>query len=297
MNISEYVKGLKGVINKDDVLSTLSGVVQDLNSKVQPIVDTSEAAFKTMKLKSSTAIGYEERYRDHFKLGRNTHVFTDLQNRLHVVNKNLDFMRDTISKTLPETVASSNIDHRSAALLQLIDNSAFMMRFIRRYVESVVVFETEAIEMYEDYQKNNLTKGEVLWIENRFAPFLMVLESLSEDPNSFRKKFDTIPHVKVDINSHDDFALFGRLKLDPFKMSFIPVYLNPFFIAGKWIAEFQAWRYHEAQEDLIRVQRRILLLEEAIGGKSNIKLEKEIEILRSKAAGLTYKINKAEEDL
>lgn len=297
MNISEYVKGLKGVINKDEVLNTLSGVVQDLNSKVQPIVDTSEAAFKTMKMKSNTALGYEERYRQHFKLGRNVHVFTDLQQRLHVVDKNLDFVRDTISKTLPETVASSNIDHRSAALLQLIDNSAFMMRFIRRYIESVVILETEAIDMYEDYQKNNLSKGEVLWVENRFGPFLLILDSLSEDPNSFRKKFDAIPHVKVDINSNDDFALFGRLKLDPYKMGFIPVSLNPFFIAGKWIVEFQAWRYKEAQEDLIRIQRRIMLLEDAIGGKANIKLEKEIEILRGKADGLTYKINKAEEDL
>lgn len=295
MNINAYVKSLKGVTGKDEVLSSLDVVQQDLSTKVVPIVGTAAAAFKTIKPKSEVVIGYEERYRQAFRLGRNASIIEDLRDRLHKVQKNLDILGQEIRKSMPETVSQMSIDHRSAVMMQLVDNAAFMNRFIRKFIEAVTVYETEAVGMYEDYQKDNLTKGEAAWVEDRFPFFLETLEALSDD--HFKQKFDDIPNVKVDPDSDDNNALFGRLKMDPFKMGFIPVSLNPFFHIGKWIAEFQAWRYKEAQEDLKRIQQRILLLEEAQQGKSNPQIEKEIKILRDKSEGLIYKINKAEEEM
>uniref|UniRef100_A0AAU7PF95 Virion structural protein n=1 Tax=Burkholderia phage vB_BgluM-SURPRISE13 TaxID=3159457 RepID=A0AAU7PF95_9VIRU len=295
MNINAYVKSLKGVTSKDEVLNSLDVVQQDLSTKVVPIVGTASAAFKTIKPKSEVVIGYDERYREAFRLGRNASTIEDLKDRIHKVQKNLDILAQEIHKSMPETVSQQTIDHRSAVMMQMVDNAAFLNRFIRKFIEAVTVYETDAIGMYEDYQKDNLTKGEAAWIEARFPYFLEVLASLSDD--GFKKKFDDIPNVKVDVDSDDNNALFGRLKMDPFKLGFIPVSLNPFFHIGKWIAEFQAWRYKEAQEDLRRIQSRILLLEEAHAGKSNPQVEKEIKILRDKSEGLIYKINKAEEEM
>jgi hypothetical protein len=297
MNIKQYVKSLKGVTSKADVLSSLNSVSQDLNTKVLPIVNTASAAFKVIKLKSPDVIGYDERYRNEFKIGRNANTFTDLQERLTQTAKNLDALRIAVERTLPDTVSTSNIDYRSAVLMQMVDNASFLMRFCRRFTEVAVVYETQQRGVYEDYQKRNLSRGEVAWVDNRFPSFLNVLETFSQDTKDFNKKFESIPNVKVDADSDNDVGLFGRLKMDPFKLGFVPVSLNPFFHVGKWIAEFQAWRYKEAQEDLTRIQRRILLLEEADAGKANPKIEKELEILRDKSEGLIYKINKAEEDL
>ncbi len=297
MNINSYVKTLKGVVSKDEVLTSLEAVNQDLSTKVIPIVNTAAAAFKVIKIKSPEVIGFEGRYRDAFRLSKGANVFSDLSERLQTTVKNLDFVRDAVEKTLPETVAVTAIDYRSAVLLQLIDNASFLMRFIRRFAETSTIYETQARGMYEDYQKNNLTKGEANWVNARFPSFLNVLTAYSEQPVAFKKKFEEIPNVKVDPDSGDDVSLFGRTRMDPYHLGFIPVALNPFFHVGKWIAEFQAWRYKEAQEDLSRIQKRILLLEEAEQGRSNPKVEKEIEILRDKAETLTYKINQAEADL
>lgn len=295
MNINAYVKSLKGVTNKDEVLSALDAVQQDLSTKVVPIVSTAAAAFKTIKPKSEVVIGYEERYREAFRLGRNAAVIEDLKERLHKVQKNLDLLGQEIRKSMPETVAQTSIDHRTAIMMQLVDNASFLNRFCRRFVEAATIYETESVGMYEDYQKENLTKGEAAWVENNFPYFLEVLASLSDD--KFKSKFDEIPSVKVDPDSNDNNALFGRLKMDPFNMGFIPVSLNPFFHIGKWIVEFQAWRYKEAQEDQRRIQQRLLLLEEAQQGKSNPQIEKEIKLLRDKSEALTYRINKAEEEI
>lgn len=296
MNINAYVKSLKSVIDKEEVQATLAAVRQDLNTKTLPIINTAAAAFKTVKPKAKETLEYEERYRSSFRLGRNASAIVDIQTRLSGLDKNLDYLREMVEKHMPETVASSAIDRRSAIILQLVDMSSFTMRYVRRFIEAVIVLETQATGIYDNYEKDNLTKGEAEWVRSRFGNFLTIFKALTDDLPDFKKKFENIPHVNVDPTG-DDVSVFGSLKMDPFMMGFIPVNYNPFFIAGKWIAEFQAWRYHEAQEDLSRIQRRILLLEEATAGKANPKLEKEIVILRSKSESLTYRINKAEEDI
>lgn len=297
MNITDYVKSLKGVTSKDEVVTALESVNQDLTSKTLPILATSAAAFKTIKLKSPEAIGYDEKYRNAFHLGRNAGMLVDIDSRMKVVLTNLDFVRQAIQKTLPDTVTAAAIDYRSAVLMQLVDHASFLSRFLRRLVETVTIYETESVGMYEDYQQNNLTRGEAAWVDKKFPYFIDVLLAFSESPAEFKKKFDSIPAVLVDGNASDTISVFGRVKMDPYRMGFIPVRLNPFFHVGKWIAEFQAWRHKEAQEDLVRIQRRILLLEEALQGKSNPKIEKELEILRDKSEGLIYRINKTEEEL
>lgn len=297
MNISNYVKTLQGVIAKDSVINALEAANQDFTTKVQVILCTAESAFKTMTLKSKEVIGFDERYRTELKLGRNVKLFTDLQMRMDRVVDNLETLRQEIIKTLPETVSSTTIDYRSASLMQLVSYAGFLMRFTRRFIETATIYETEAVGMYEDYQKNNLNRGEAGWIDKHFMSFLDVLRIFSDDKNAFKKKFDTIPNVQVDPDEHTGFAVFGQGKMDPFRMGIIPVSLNPAFHIGKWWAEFQAWRYKEAQDDLMRIQRRIMLLEEAQAGNSNPKVEAEIKILRDKSEGLTYKINKAEEEI
>lgn len=297
MEIKNYVKQLRGVTSKADVLAALDSVTQDLGTKVLPVLNTTAAAFSTIKLKSPEVIAFDDHYRATMKIGRNDSVFADVQKRLQQVSSNLTVLRGLIERTLPENVSSSNIDYRSAVLMQLVDNSSFMMRYIRRFIETAVIFETQQYQIYEDYAKNNLNKGEVAWVQKRFPYFLVTLEVLSTDGKEFEKKYEKIPNVVVDSDSNNDLSLFGHDRMDPFRLGFIPLAINPFFIVGRWVAEFQAMRYKEAQEDLGRIQKRVMLLEEAIAGKANPKIEKEIEILRDKAETLTYKINKAEESL
>lgn len=202
-----------------------------------------------------------------------------------------------MEKNLPETVASNNIDYRSATLMQLIDNASFLNRYVRRLVETVTIYETQDVGIYETYQVSNMTKGEALWIEQKYPFFLEALLALSTDSAELKKKFDNIPMVKVDTGVDDNDKIFGWMRMDPFKLGFIPVWLNPCYHFGKWIVELQAWRHKEAQEDLKRITMRVMLLEQAIAGKSDPKLEKELSILRTKSEELTYKINKAEEEL
>lgn len=297
MNINSYVKTLKGSVSKDEVLTTLEGVSQDLSTKTLPILNSAAAAFKTYKPKTAEMGEFENRYRGEFRLGKGASVFSDLLERMNQVAKNLDFIRHSVEKTLPDAVAANAIDYRSAVLMQLIDNASFLNRYVRRFTELAVICETDASGMYEEYKKDNLNKGEILWVSSRFPSFLSTLAALSDNSATFKKKFDEIPNVKVDADGDSDVSLFGRGRMDPFRLGFIPVFLNPFFIVGKWVAEFQAWRYKEAQEDLSRIQKRILLLEESIEGRSMPKIEAELKLLRNKSEELTYKINEAEADL
>lgn len=297
MKINEYVRTLKGVLSKEEALAALTNVRQDFTNKTMPVVQTATAACKVMKMKSPEVLDYFKQYQEHFRLSASVNVLDDLEKRMKAVDINLNILRESIEKTMPSSIAANNIDYRTASQLQLVDNASFLLRYLRRWIDAVIIYETEKVGMYSNYQKENLTKGEAEWVKMRFNIFLIVLAALSEDAGKFKKHFDTIPNVRVDTDSNDDMTLFSSMELDPFRLGFIPVAINPFFIVGKWIAEFQVWRYKEAKYDLETIQRRIMLLEEAHAGKANIQAEKELHILRKDASGLIAKLNRVEEDI
>lgn len=297
MDIKSYVGTLKGVTAKEDIMNAIDTVIQDLNSKVSPLVTTTAAVFKTIKIKSPDLVAFEGQYISNMEISRGAKIFSDLEDRLKKLTVNLQTIRGEIEKSVAETVSSSSIEYRTAVLMQLTDHASFLLRYIRRFAEYAVIYETQQTGIYENYAKENISRGEEAWIKNRFPFFMSTLLSLSDEPKSFSKKFEDIPNIKVDGSSGSDASLFGRGRTDPFRMGFIPLCINPFFIVGRWIVEYQAWRYKEAEQDLVRIQKRIMLLEEATAGKGNPHLEKELEILRDKAEGLTYRINKAEEEL
>lgn len=297
MNFNKYLSSMASVVKKDDVLTNLDNVLQELTSRTIPVVNTATAAMATVQFKSPEAIGLQERYTSAFKLGRNASMFPDIQKRLDVVVTNLQHVRDLVERTMPPTVSKDAVDRRVVTMLQMVENASFLSRYIRRMVETVVIYETSSTNIYEDYQRNNLTRGEAQYVDDRFGPFSDILLSMSENPKDFAKKYQDIPMVIVDTSGDDTAAVFSALALDPFRLGFIPYRLNPAFHIARWIGQYQVWRHKEAQDDLMRIQKRILLLEEAYAGQSNPNVEKELDILRTKSESLTYKIHKVEEEI
>lgn len=296
MNSIDYVKSLKAVVTRSEAADTQTTVITDLTSKTVPIVSTAAMSFKTGKFKAKESIRLEEQYKEALRTRAN--LFTDLQERLERVRQNLDFINQTTMKIMPSQVAKTEMTYRVATLLQMTDNAAFLMRYARRLVEAVVVYETAQTGTYDkDWLQDNLSKGEIGWLDSKMSSFFVVLQALSQQPAEFKKNFEKIPDVVVDIDSGVLDAVFSRIQLDPFRTGFIPVWLNPAFYALKWIAEWEVANYKEAQDDLIRINKRILLLEELNSGKGNPKLEAEIEEYRKKASALAYKIKKFEDSL
>jgi len=296
MNLSNYVKKLKPVTEKYELLSSLDQAVGELNNKTIPIVSTTAAALKTIEFKSKEAKILADKYRFAFKVNKNESIFSHLLQRLNEVNKNMLFIKSKIDQITTETISSLQIDARTATCMQMVESCSYIARYARKFIEYISILETDASGLYIDYKKNNITSGEIKFIENRLAFFLNALEQVSEVDYKFKKKFEEIPNVVLGNDDKAVSTLFSKNKLDPYRMNFIPVKLNPFFLIGKWYVEYQANRHKEAQEDLIRIKNRIYLLEQANKGHSDPKIEKEIELLSNKAEKLTYQINKTEEE-
>lgn len=297
MRLSDWVKTMKTTTDKDDVVKAIQNTINELNNRTIPAVNTAAAVTKTFKFKTADAIELDSKYKEALHLGRNANLFADLQERFKLIMTNVVFLQDTAETTLPQFVTRDQIDQRTATLLQLIEYTSWMSRYTRKLTETLVIFETEGLNIYEDYQKNNINKGEMAWVKKKMGDFLNLITILAVPDKDFKKLYESIPLIKVDTDSDIINSIVSKLKMDPFKMGFIPVRLNPFFHIGKWIVEYQANRHKEAQEDYVRIQKRILLLEEGMAGKSNPKIEKELEILRDKSESLVYRINKTEEEI
>jgi len=296
MNLTNYIKRLKPVTEKSDLQNAVANTISELDSKTIPLLTTAAAAYKTIELKSPEAINLTNKYRFAFKLNKNEAIFAHMLTALNEASKNINFVAEKIEQLAPETISSLNIDARVATCMQLVETCSWVARYARKFVEYITILETDSSGLYSNYKNEQITKGEIKFIEERYSFFLSSLEFISEKDFKFKKKFDEIPAVTMSNDNKAD-TLFSKAKMDPFRLGFIPVKYNPFFIIGKWIAEYEVDRYKEAQEDLIRTKNRIYLLEQAQKGNTDPRVEKEIELLRIKAEKLTYRINKTEESI
>lgn len=297
MNLTDYVKNMKATTDREAVVDSQNNTLQELTGKTIPLFMTAASAWKGRSFKSKEALEFEADYKRFVGL-RNGSMFGDMLQRLENMRSNMEFVSQESIKTLGPTIMRDNVTAQQATLLQTTDAVGFVTRMSRRLLETITIYETNAAgDMGKDYLSDNITKGELKFVQERFVEFATLMSTLGEEPRQFKKKFEDIPDVLIDPDQGIIDALLPKLKVDPYRMGILASPFNLLFLVGKWWGEWQVSRYKEAKADLERIQARILLLEEIVAGKGNPSLEKEIELRRDEASSLTVKINKFEESL
>lgn len=221
-----------------------------------------------------------------------------------VVNKalktaleNLDEVEAMVTKTYSEEIAGAGVTYLKANLLQLVEIIGFVSKYARKYLVYIYVCETAEFEDGDTVVSESITKAEQEWLRANFLSFCTALNVVSTPRASFKKSIDDIPDIVVtNDNAQSLGATVGEHKIDPFQMRLIPVWLNPIYHIGMFVAEWQANRYKAAQEELKLLQLRKLNLERVSDGKPDARVQKEIKYMESRVQSLNYKIAKMETD-
>jgi len=179
----------------------------------------------------------------------------------------------------------------------LLEAGAFLSKYARKFLMYVYVLETSKFEDSGiDKIENCLSPAEITWLENNFANFVLLINSLSVKPDATRKLLAEIPEIVITPeNAKTVPAQFGEA-VDPFKMGFIPVNLNIIYHIRMRVAEWQAKRYHAAKEELRVLQLRKINLEKLMERKPDAKIQNEIEYAESRINALNYEIEKMEQE-
>jgi len=295
MKAFQYIQSLLPSISKDTVIEDIALTKSILEESVIPAYATATECFKGWKVKSPEVENIFKVISRTVDLGRGN-VINGIYDLLPVVVENLEYISKNAQKILNEEVSASGFSYKRANILQLVEGASFLAKYASKLLVYVFVGETHATGGEESIRQT-LTPIEVAWITQNVSYFAKMLAILSNKPNTVQAQLEGIPDIIINKDNAEVLpSTLGEHKVDPFRMGFIPVFLNPIYHIRMSIAEWQADRYNRAKDELELVRLRRVRLEKQAQGNADAHLQKEIDYVERRIQSLDAKIAKMEKD-
>lgn len=298
MNLDKYLKTLMPSLEKKDILDDLSNTREEIRKVTLPIYVSLQKEYGRRDFKSEEVRAFAATFDKNVKVGIRGNFFTVILTVLQRAVENTDGIEELVNKYYADDVYRSSMTYLKVNLLQYIEALAFMSRYARKLLRWVVQAELTAMGIDSTETVSSLTPAEMEWLVSRQRPFFTVVEILSFEKKKVIPMLESIPDVLADSQNESYVKrVVGASKLDPLKLGFIPVVLNPIYHVRMAIAEWQVARYQQAQEEKRVLEMRILQLKYLNDGKSDAKLEQQIEYTEGRLGKLNAKLAKMEEDI
>jgi len=297
MKIGNFLASLLPSFGKDQVLEDCRLTHGEIKNGTLPAYESAAPLFRGWKFKSDKL---KSQFAVFSRVSGLSGNFVDaVLKGLKQTNENLDAVEEMISKTYNEDVAASGLTYLKANLLQFVESAGFVSKYARKYLDYIYALETSEVgdEESRSAAMETMLKAHTDWLDANFLAFATAISITATPTNNLRKVLGNIPDIVVTAdNAQTLSATLGQAKLDPLQFGLIPVWMNPIYHIGMAVAEWQAGRYKEWQEELRLIQLRKLNLERVSAGKHDAKIEKEIAWLSSRRDELSYKLQKMERD-
>jgi hypothetical protein len=297
MKIDKFVKSLVPMLEKDEILGEIIKIKAELEKETIPAYSrVALPLLKSWKFKSEQM---------EIKIGsfnslinkKSGNIINTIDSLLPEVLRNLIDVEHLAEQVFTPTTAASGLTFMKAQLLQYVEFSGFVARYARRFLIYTFVMETASAQ--DDAELNvadAMAPADYDWIDQNFVNFVTALNVCAGTDGDVKKKMEAIPDIQItEDNVHTVPETVGMNRVDPLKMGFVSVVLNPFFHFGMRIAEMQVRRYNAAREELKLVQLQKLNLEKISQGKPDASVQKQIMYAEERIKRLNADITRMEQ--
>lgn len=297
MKILDYVKSLLPTFKRDTVLEDCRLTHTEIKEHTAPSYAAAAELLGKWKFKSpelEKPLGIFSRM---VSKGSKDNIIVVINKSFKTILDNLTVVEKLIEKTYNEEVAGGGFTYQKANLLQFIEATTFVSKFARKFLIYVYICESAQYEESADSVKESLTPFEIEWLENNFVAFCTAFNAVTTPTDKVESALGNIPDIVItEENASTIPVTMGAAKVDPLQMGLIPIWMNPIYHVGMFIAEWQASRYKASKEEVRLLQLRKLNLEKLADGKPDAALQKEIKYMEERIQNLNFKITKMEKE-
>lgn len=295
MKILNFIKSLIPSFTKNTVEEDIRLTRSEIVEVTQPAYENAVGLFKGWKFKSIDLNIQLTTFGRMVKSNGGGNVIITIEKGFENILKNLDIVEEMIKKSYNQEIAGQGLTYLNANLLQFTEAVAFVSKFSRKFLNYVYLCETAEYPDANITVKDSLTPAEILWIQSNFVSFCLAFNIVTDNPAHIKKQIDEIPDIMVTSDNADSLSsTIGDAKLDPFQLRLIPVWMNPIYHVGMFVAEWQAARYKASKEELRLLQLRKLNMEKLSEGKADAAVQKQIKYMESRIQDMNYSIDKME---
>jgi hypothetical protein len=300
MKIAAFLKSLLPNFAKQTVLEDIRIDKIMLTTIVIPAYEDAMRVFGNRKFNNQSLQKDWDTFRRSVRGAGGPNTIVAIEKSLKPMITTLALIENLVEKDYTDDIEGVGITYYKTAILQLLESIGFALDFATKYLNYVYVVEAAELEgddaaVVEEIGAS-LAPAEVRFINERFADFCTVMDTLSKPTDKIKADFEEIPDITVTAaGDHAVQNTIGAAKLDPFRHGFVPIAMNPIYHVRMKVADYQHYRYERAKAEKDALELRKLRLERLQHGKADAALDKQIEYTQRRIEELSAQIRRVEE--
>lgn len=292
MSILAFIESMPAVMERRQIMNAVDQLKMEYDDTVAPFIDEIREAFTGVQMKSMLMKRMDTVHRRYVNFNGNSLGL--ILNNLSNIRSSFDIIEKDVRTAFSVQFTNNNMSFERANVLKFIEALAFYIRYARKFMLFAIAQESLAVGKAT---APKWSPAESEWIDTNMDQFAGLYVTMAIPPAEFKARIQKASNATVDPQT---FQLaqqsLGVQKTDPLEMDGFSPRQNIFMMAGKFLAELQVNRYHEAKEEFYGLQLRLQELKDLIAGEpSNPVVQKQIQAYEKRISEYEYEMRKIEE--
>lgn len=301
MGIMDFIKKLLPRFERSAVSEDLRATQKEMEKMVIPSYASAATVFSTIKLESEESKSLQAVYGANMKPARGNlakNFVLDINNRLKDLLENMQLVASVLDDVVDKDILTAGLTSRSAFVIRAASQMSFMSRYLMSLMNYVYMAESAHRDVEVD-EALTISKAEQDYIEKNFHLFTKLFARYSEDPEAFKKMYQTIPEMIVNERTNRMIAsMVSAKEVDPMSdVGYAGFVGSPIYTARLAYAQWQNSRYESAKAKKQQLEFRLLYLENQSKGRSDPGLANEIQRLQDRIEKLDYQLSETDKEL
>jgi hypothetical protein len=294
MNIAKFLSTLLPSFGRERILEDLGCTLRELEGKVMPEYRQLTRDMQGFHYQNKQVKLLQGTFKSNYGGGD---MFSVIFKELPLIIANVQKIEQMAHDQFNGDVAAAGLTYKAATLLQLTECAAFVSKYARKLAVFVVTAESLELAKRSASLGESFPPAQEKWVTSNMVNFCTALTALATPTTKLVDSILGLPEAIVTSEGETGLmAQMGADKLDPFKTRFIPLWMNPIYHVGMFVAEWQAARFKEAEEEMELLQLRRLNLLRQKQGKEDALLDQQIAKCESRMQTVGYKIAEMEKN-
>lgn len=296
MNLKTFLASVVPHFERNRIIEDIDSLATDLESNLIPSYVAADKLFAGKKFGSHAGRTLEAMFHLRFKDERNKTHLQFITQTLPGLLETLKMVERLVPEIFGRDVTKDALTYKKAAVLQLLSVIRFYNDYAGRYLLRLLAAEDAAVKKAPE--DTTLLPIDKKYFEENLETFLQAAHVLALPTSVIAERLGNMQDLQIVVDKINTIsATLGTDTVDPLKLGFIgPAATNsPIYKLRSAIANYQVAKHKANQETAKAIQLRLFALKDAYAGKTDPKIQQQIEYNEGRLQRLKEEVASFEE--
>ncbi len=287
MNIKSFLSSLVPHFERNRIIEDIDSLASDVESNLAPSYNAAGKLIASRKFGSTAGKTMEAMFRHRFRNERALNHIAFIAGLLPQLLESLKLIERMVPELFNRDVTKDSLTYKKAAVLQYLAVVRFFNDYAGRHLLRVLAGEDAATKGQPE--DTDLLPIDKKFFQENLETFLQALNVLALSPDQIAERLGQMQDIQIVADKIGMISsTMGVENVDPLKLGFMgpSASSSPIYKIRSAIATYQVANHQRNKELSKTLQLRLFALKDAYAGRSDPKLQEQIEYNTARLARL-----------